>query len=242
MGEGVFLWAWDGTIWRKVLVDANGKLQVDVASGLDVDVNLHGYDGAAWQELLVELAANPNLRVKLYDGANGIDSELISTSDLTAALRGLITNACLRLYYAAGPAYIKWHASISCGDADYGYNTAPVSIRAFNGATYDRLRSYSGGVLKVGRAEVGATLVRLTGAGAVVAGAKKLMWLTVRPSAANWALELTDAVAGGGAVKWDIGGAAVESHHFVFDPPIEFSTGVYLETFTNSTSVMFSYV
>lgn len=51
MGAGVELWAWDGTIWRKVLIDAGGRLQVDIVAAPAIDAHIHGYDGAAWQML-----------------------------------------------------------------------------------------------------------------------------------------------------------------------------------------------
>jgi len=214
------LWAWDGTVWRKVLIDANGKLQVDVASGLDVDSNLHGYDGAVWQPLRTQSASG----------------------SIATGIQTLITKATNYLWHQSWNFWLPQYVAALLGDANAGDYIPITALMSFNGVKWDRLRSYGTGILKVGRAEVGAALARLTAAGAVVGGAKKLMWLTIRPSAANWVLELTDAVAGGGAVKWDVGGAAVEPHHCVFDPPIEFSAGIYLETFTNLTSVMFSYV
>jgi len=82
---------------------------------------------------------------------------------------------------------------------------------------------------------------RKTGVGLVNAGASALYWITINPSAANAILELTDADAGGGAVVYDLAFASRQAAHFNFRPAMKFTTGIYLETYTNLTSVMFGY-
>uniref|UniRef100_A0A6H1ZP27 Uncharacterized protein n=1 Tax=viral metagenome TaxID=1070528 RepID=A0A6H1ZP27_9ZZZZ len=176
MGEGVFLWAWDGTVWRKVLIDANGKLQVDVASGLDVDVNLHGYDGAAWQPI-----------------------------------RGQVP-----------PNFISWNNfMLLVAAGQYRYDAV------FAGWT---------------RVPSKVTPKRMTAAGQVVAGAHNLYWLSINPSAAAAAVDITDDLTGLGAIVFDMYRATRDHMHIVLEPPMPFSTGIYLKTFTNLTSVMFGYV
>ncbi len=83
---------------------------------------------------------------------------------------------------------------------------------------------------------------RMVAVGQVIAGAHKLYWLHMNPSAGNSILELTDAIAALGAVLFDDFHTDKEGHIHTFDPPIPFSTGIYLETFTNMTSVLFGYI
>jgi len=83
---------------------------------------------------------------------------------------------------------------------------------------------------------------RMTATGQVIAGAHKLYWLHMNPSAGSSVLELTNAIAGGGAVIYDDFHTDREGHLHSFNPPIPFTTGIYLETFTNMTSTTFGYV
>ena len=84
--------------------------------------------------------------------------------------------------------------------------------------------------------------VRIVGTGQVVAGAHKLYWIHMNPSAGLSVLVLTDAMAGGAATLYDDYHTDREGHIHNFEPPFPFSTGIYLETFTNLTSVLFGYV
>ena len=83
---------------------------------------------------------------------------------------------------------------------------------------------------------------RMTATGQVISGAHKLYWIEINPSAGSSVFELTDATAGGGTVLYDCFHTARESHVHEFHPPMPFSTGIYLETFTNMTSVIFGYI
>lgn len=83
---------------------------------------------------------------------------------------------------------------------------------------------------------------RVTGTGQVVAGTHKLYWLSCNPSAGLSVWELTDAIAGGGVVLLDCYSTARETKMGVLSPPMLFTTGIYLETFTNMTSITFGYV
>lgn len=230
-----------------------GVLNTRLPSALDTDslkireqgtpsVHLYGYDGANWQTLMVDHSVYKNLKVALYYTDQLIHGLLWPTTDIvTTDLYTLRTSSQVYLWRSASRSDPCKVAS-EIGDASGGRYHGTVALVGWNGATYDRLRTYGTGVLKVGRAEIGATLTRETGAGSVATGARKLFWLTIRPSAANWVLALTDATAGGGTVIWDDGGALQEPCHCVFDPPIEFSTGIYIETYTNLTAVMLDYI
>jgi len=78
--------------------------------------------------------------------------------------------------------------------------------------------------------------------GQVVAGAHKLYWMAMNPSLAASIVEITDAIAALGAVVFDHFDTARDGHMMNLYPPMCFSTGIYLETFTNMTSITFGYV
>jgi len=83
--------------------------------------------------------------------------------------------------------------------------------------------------------------VRLVGTGEVIAGAHYLHWVSCNPSVAASVWELTDAIAGGGVVVLDHYHATRDSHNTNLIPPRYFTTGIWLETFTNMTSMAFGY-
>ena len=84
--------------------------------------------------------------------------------------------------------------------------------------------------------------IRMAAAGQVIAGAHKLYWLVTNPGAASSVLELTDAIAALGAVVFDHFDTTRDGHVMSLNPPMCFATGIYLETFTNMTSIIFGYV
>lgn len=86
------------------------------------------------------------------------------------------------------------------------------------------------------------TTKRMTATGQVISGAHKLYWINVNPSAGNSLLELTDDTAVSGTVVYDCFHTGKEAHMHSFSPPMPFSDGIYLETFTNMTSVIFGYI
>jgi len=65
-------------------------------------------------------------------------------------------------------------------------------------------------------------------------------WLTVSDSAAL-AIELNDSTANGGTDRWGLDIPAAGYGHFIFDPPIEFSTGIYLDVSTVTCKVTVGY-
>jgi len=150
---------------------------IAAAIGGSLTCDIHGYDGFNWQKLLVESAAQHNLRVKLYIGATGIEAEYLNT-DLTNEY-GLIVKAQLLAKIAptnfdALEMGIVNIDSVAAGTKALWASSFPYG---FNGATWDRLRTYPAGILKVGRAEIDSTTLRKTVAGQVVAGARKLFWV-----------------------------------------------------------------
>jgi len=83
---------------------------------------------------------------------------------------------------------------------------------------------------------------RMVGTGQVVAGAHKLYWIITNPGVASSLFELTDAVAALGVVVLDHFDTTRDGHVMSLSPPKQFDTGIYLETFTNMTSLIFGYV
>ena len=88
---------------------------------------------------------------------------------------------------------------------------------------------------------IACPIVRLTGAGQVYLGSARLHWLIINPGAPNAVLELTDAAAALAAVHCDYYLANRNTLPVPYVPAMHFSTGIYLETFTNLTSVVFGY-
>jgi len=217
-------------------------LQVDVKDIAEGEIKLYAYDGANWQTLLVEAAALKNLRVKLYDGAVGIGSHS-GEVDLPSATPKLAAAAQLFAYdYTANLAPLIIQTTSDGVSANRTALWCAGEMYVFNGATWDRARSYAGGIQKVGRAAIGSTTIRKTATGQVVAGAHNLYWIACSPDAPTAEFELTDAVAGGGAVVYDHFDTDKNSEHLQFDPPMKFATGIYVETFTNMKSLVFCYV
>ncbi len=256
---------WSGSKWVKITTDAAGHLQVDTVSSalpagaataanqatiighIDTLETNQGHcwawDGGDWRSLLVESNLFYNLRVAIYDQADKIESKAGRFSNaLIGDFRGLVVHAF--------PAYLRdlTHADTAqsaaqSGDGGSGVGMPSTPIFGWNGSSWDRLRTYGTGILKVGRAKVGMLDVRKTAVGQAGApGARVLFWINMNPSAGNSVVELTDATAGGAAVKYDCFHTEKESHVHQFDPPLEFSNGIYLETFTNMTSVVFGYL
>lgn len=83
---------------------------------------------------------------------------------------------------------------------------------------------------------------RITATGLVIAGEHKLFWISMNPSAANSVLEITDATAPAGVMKLDAYHATRDHMHMMLMPPMQFDQGIYVETLTSYTSVIFGYI
>ncbi len=75
----------------------------------------------------------------------------------------------------------------------------------------------------------------------IKSGAGAVYWLTVSDTAAL-ALELNDSVGGAGTDLWALDLPASGYAHFIFDPPIEFATGIYLDVSTATCKVTIGYI
>jgi len=208
----------------------------------DSVVHCYGYDGEAWQTLLVESDVLKNLRVKLYDGANGIDAGLMDKSYFSSiGLYGLHTNAKMFLHqnYATN---VAWNNAFAIGDNNTGSYFPPVGLWGFNGAQWDRLRTYGTGTLKVGRAAIDSTTKRVTAAGAVIGGARELYWIACSPDDPNAEFELSDAIEALQPIVYDHFDTDKHSDHLHFDPPMKFATGIWVEKFDHMKSLVFCYI
>lgn len=84
---------------------------------------------------------------------------------------------------------------------------------------------------------------RMVAVGQVVAGAHKLYWMAANPSLAASLFELTNAIAAlDPTIVFDHYDTARDGHMMNLEPPMCFTKGIYLETFTNMTSITFGYI
>lgn len=103
-------------------------------------VHLYGYDGSAWQTLLVESSTYKNLRVKLYDGANPVTTDLLNANLITRANeRGPWTHCQPWVVISSTQAKAVKAASY-IGDGETLDTSLPVGLYGYNGSTWDRLR------------------------------------------------------------------------------------------------------
>ncbi|GAI84025.1 unnamed protein product, partial [marine sediment metagenome] len=117
-----------------------GHLQVDVITAGGTASHCYGWAAGAWRTLLVEDATDFNLRVKLYDGANGVDAHLLSASSLDpAGLYGLNTLSHCYLWRTA-TSTMAWYTASALGDGNNAWHLGPVGLYGYNGADWDRLR------------------------------------------------------------------------------------------------------
>jgi len=238
---GAYLWGFDMPNWREVVVDAAGHLQVDVLSGVGVASQCYGWIGDVWYHLLVESAANANLRVRLYDGANKITAGPLNQTPLTTDIaRGHDVRAIPYLFVAANRSDVLVSAFFNPDDTT-GTNTAAVGLWGFTGTRWWKIRTWSGGILKVGRAEIDSTTLRKTVAGAVVAGVRKLFWISCSPDAPGAEFELTDATEALQAIVFDHFDPDKHSEMINFDPPMKFANGIWIEKFDHMHSLIFCY-
>lgn len=78
-------------------------------------------------------------------------------------------------------------------------------------------------------------------AGLVIAGVHNLYWIGCSPDSPSAEWELTDADVGGGAVVYDHFDNDKHSEQLIFDPPMKFTVGIYVEKFDHMHSLTFGY-
>lgn len=86
------------------------------------------------------------------------------------------------------------------------------------------------------------TTKRMVAVGQVVTGGHLLCWISCNPSAGLSVWELSDSTPAAGAVILDHYHTAREGHNTNLIPPMPFARGIYLNTFTNMTSMTFGYI
>ena len=143
-----------------------GLLAGGLPSALDTDslkvkeqgtptVRCTGWDGAAWQSLLVEDDTNFNLRVKLYDGANAIAAWTWSWIGIAIGNPQLLGVAAIQYMSNSATGVGPVRAARYLGDNDPASYIPPAALWGFDGTNWDRLRTYGTGILKVGDALYG---------------------------------------------------------------------------------------
>ena len=80
----------------------------------------------------------------------------------------------------------------------------------------------------------------LSGETLIKSGSGYIYWLTVSDTAAL-AIELNDSTDDSGTDLWSIDLPADGYGHFLFDPPIKFSAGIYLDVSTGTCKVTVGY-
>lgn len=80
-----------------------------------------------------------------------------------------------------------------------------------------------------------------TSDGQIKASAGAVYWLTVSDTATA-VIQLNDSTNDGGTDLWGITIPADGYAHFIFDPPIEFATGIYLDVPTGAPDVYVGYI
>lgn len=74
----------------------------------------------------------------------------------------------------------------------------------------------------------------------IYTGAAAVYWITVS-DVANLAIELNDSTDNSGTDQWAVDIPAGACQHFIFDPPIDFETGIYLDVSTVTCKVTIGY-
>jgi hypothetical protein len=75
----------------------------------------------------------------------------------------------------------------------------------------------------------------------IKSGGGYVYWLTVSDMAAL-TVELNDSTDGSGTGRWGIDIPSDGYGHFIFDPPIKFLTGIYLDVSTGTCKVTVGYI
>ena len=76
---------------------------------------------------------------------------------------------------------------------------------------------------------------------AIKAGAGKVYWLSVSDTAAG-VVGLADSLTNSTTYEWKTTIPADGYAHFIFDPPIEFATGIWLDIPTGTPDVIVGYI
>ena len=91
------------------------------------------------------------------------------------------------------------------------------------------------------KAAIGPKRTRAIATGSVFAVPGKVHWIACNPKAPNALWELTDDLNGLSAVVYEHFDTDRHSDHLDYFPPLEFKVGCYVKTFTDMTSLVFSY-
>lgn len=244
----VGIWGWNEVVlplvsqWRKLHVDAAGDVQVDVLSSelpddaatettLDlVRAELDGIEGLLAGGLPSVLDTDS---LKVREQNPPADPSTGGRQDVQTDLISLI-----RILLAARlPAALD---TLALKVREQG--TPSVNLKALVDSIATSLVAYTGGILKVGRAEVGLLCSGVkSGDAAIKESAGKVYWMSVSDTAAL-SIELNDSTDGAGTDKWAAVLPASCYGHYIFDPPLEFANGIYLDVSTATCLVVVGYL
>ena len=238
--SSMFAWGWDGTDWQKISVDSDGHLQVDFAATPTVSSRLYGYDGVNWQELLVESNLLKNLRVKLYDGANGMVLEP-SDAGLSGSQYSLLVASCV--YGWTGTDWAAIHRAYGLVD-----DLSPVYsslftisyLHGFNGSKWDRIRcSAAMSLMTKEETSNPTTSGPITASKLVHNGPCHIYAITVNKSDATAVIvQLKDGLNDTANVVWEVRVTGLNAWPKNFWPWLVNSKGLYVDITGNVHSVI----
>ncbi len=118
------------------------------------------------------------------------------------------------------------------GSTFYEYDTGTMFI-TYDGTNWEPKKS---------RAPVGLSASGLkTADGQIKGSAGSVYWLSVSDTVAA-VIQLNDSLNDSGTDIWGITIPADGYAHFIFDPPLEFGTGIYLDVPTGAPDVYVGYI
>lgn len=98
------------------------------------------------------------------------------------------------------------------------------------------------GILNVVRGKGGVKSSGLVTADTAIKNTPGLVyWLTISDTAAT-VIQLNDSIDDSGADLWQLTIPADGYGHIIFDPPLEFETGIYLDVPTGAGDIIVGYV
>lgn len=236
------LYGYNGTTWDRVRTSSLATNLPFGVGGLSVGACLYGRAGSDWRAVEVASSTYRNLKVSLYYYGNVIKSGQGNDDYESATDHALETNT--RMYAFNGSTWSRIRCRQLGAVIVAGGHTQTVGacLYAWGGTYYNRLIAYAEGALKVARGSAGLSRSGVLSADTTVkASAGDVYWLTVSDSA-GLEIELNDSTDGAGTDQWAMLLPAGGYLHAVFDPPLPFAAGIYLDVSTATCKVVIGYL
>jgi len=197
--------------------------------------------GGLWEVIIRKAddsATIEPLTEDVFTGRLGEVQETPTANTVLARLKDLLTGIVL----AGGSNLIGKVRLTSAGGDEITEDTADAIKALLVDGSGNALGVYSGGTLKTARAPAGLQSSGILSADTSIKGsAGKVYEITVSCTAAL-NLELNDSTDNSGSDVWGITLPADGYAHYIFDPPFEFGTGIYLDVDTASCRVVVGYI